>query len=451
MKKFMIDCFAATLFVFAVLLAIREISQFDVFNVFDPLGKALSDVEITDITFSNLRLEVPPADTNITIVNIGNLSRAEIAMQIMALSRFKPRVIGIDSFFNCKDGKTDSVNCPLAYDTLSNLMLANAIAEAGNVVMVTKILQTDSLVKKYGDVAKYDSIEHTDPFIRGNAYEGYANLDTDAENQEDLKICRRFNPKLVLENGEEKLAFSVQVATLFDSARTKKFLSRNKESEVINYRGNVPDVYKASAVEFSNRYTYLDWYQPFDTTSFLPEIITDRIVLMGFMGADMTDTSWDDKFITPLNKQFAGKTRPDMYGVVVHANIISMILSDGDYIDELASWQEVAIAFIVCFLNVMLFVYITEKIPTWFDGLSIVLQLVQIVICTFLMMYALYWFNFKLNLTLTLATLAVVGTCFEIYSGVLKEMYHSFVNWYQKRRLTNRKKEVLTPEEAEIS
>lgn len=450
MKKFMLDCVAATLFVFAVLLAIREVSQFDVFNVFDPLGQALNDVEITDITFSRLRLEVPPPDENITIVNIGNLTRAEIAMQIAAISKFKPRVIGIDSFFNCREGKTDSINCPLAYDTLSNLMLANAIAEAGNVVMVTKILQTDSLVRKYGDVARYDSLERTDPMILGNAREGYANLETNAEHQEDLKTCRSFNPKLVLENGEEKFAFSVEVSMLFDSAKTKKFLARDKYSEVINYRGNIPDVYKASAAEFGNRYTFLDWYQPFDPSSFEPEILTDRIVLMGFMGADMNDTSWDDKFITPLNKQFAGKTRPDMYGVVVHANIISMILKE-DYINVLSEWQEIAIAFTVCFLNVMLFLFIIRKIPLWFDGLSIILQLIQIVICTFFMMYALYWFNFKLNLTLTMATLAVVGTCFEIYDGVLKGAYHTITDRYKKRMLTKRKKQVLTTEEAEIS
>jgi CHASE2 domain-containing sensor protein len=441
MKKFWLDCLLATFFVFAVLWSLSKIAQFNVFNVFDPLGQALSDMELTDITFSSLRVEIPPVDENITIVNIGNLSRAEIAQQIRAISRFKPRVIGIDSFFNCKEGRTDSVSCPLAYDTLSNLLLGNAIAEAGNVVMVTKLLQSKELIAKYGDVALYDSLEHSDPMILGNAFEGFANLETNADHQEDLKTCRRFNPRMNMQNARDELAFSVKVAMLFDSVKTKKFLSRNKHSEVINYRGNVPDPYMASAPEFSNRYTYLDWYQPFDTSSFLPSIITDRIVLFGFMGADMNDTSWDDKFITPLNKQFAGKTRPDMYGVVLHANIISMILNE-DYINELRDWQQYAIAFLVCFLNVALFMYITRKIPLWFDGLSILLQLIQILICTFLMIYVFYWFNFKLNLTYTLAALALVGTCFEIYNGVIREILKSLKT---RKWLTKKNKEVLTP------
>jgi CHASE2 domain-containing sensor protein len=425
MKKFWIDSLIATFFVFCVLWSLKQVAQFNIFSVFDPLGKALGDMEITDITFSQLRLEVPPVDDNITIVNMGNLSRAEFAQQIRIISSLKPKVIGIDSFFDCAGcgtGTVDSFCCPLAYDTLSNLLLGNAIADAGNVVMVTKLLQTDSLYDaNKGDIDKYDSLERTDWMIRGNAFEGYANLETNAEHQEDLKTCRRFNPSIRMEDGQQELAFSVKISMLFDSVKTKKFLARNKHSEVINYRGNVPDVYHASAKEFAGRYTYLDWEQSFDTTSYFKEVIKDRIVLFGFMGSTMEDTSWDDKFITPLNKDFAGKTRPDMYGVVVHANIISMILSE-DYVNELASWQEYAIAIMVCLLNVALFTWITRKIPLWFDGLSILLQLVQIIVCTVLMMYFMKWFNFKLNLTLTLAALALVGTCFELYNGFLREI-----------------------------
>jgi CHASE2 domain-containing sensor protein len=444
MKKFLGDSLIATVFVFLVLLGIREISQFNVFNVFDPLGKALGDMEITDITFSKLRLEVPPVDENVTIINIGNLSRAELAQQIRMISALKPKVIGIDSFFDCGGcpGKIDSLCCPLAYDTLSNLLLGDALAQAGNVVLVTKLLQSNKLIKEYGnDVVVFDSLEQSDQIIRGSCFEGFANLETDAQNQEDIKTCRRFTPRMPMLNGPDELAFSVKVAMLFDSAKAKRFLARNKTSEVINYRGNVPDIFKASAEEFANRYTYLDWYQPFDTTSFLPTIIKDRIVLLGFMGENMDDTSWDDKFITPLNKQYAGKTRPDMYGVVVHANIISMIL-DEDYIEELAEWQQVMIAVIVCFLNVMLFTYISRKAPIWFDGLSIIVQLIQLVICTFLMIYVLKWFNFKLNLTYTLAALALVGTCFELYTGVFRELLKRLKNPF-----TRKAKPVLTSQD----
>jgi CHASE2 domain-containing sensor protein len=128
-----------------------------------------------------------------------------------------------------------------------------------------------------------------------------------------------------------------------------------------------------------------------------------------------------------------------MYGVVVHANIISMIL-DEEYINELTAWQEYLIAFIVCLLNVAMFTIIVRKIPLWFDGLSILLQLVQLIICTVLMIYCLMWFNFKLNLTLTLAALALVGTCFELYNGFFREIFKRIRS---SRLFTKKKEEVL--------
>lgn len=417
MKRFLLDCLFATLFVFGVLVAIREISQLNIFNVFDPLGQSLGDMEITDITFSRLR-EDPAIDTNIVIVNIGSLPRAGIAQQIRVISQFKPKVIGIDSFFDCKDcpsGNIDSLCCPLAYDTMSNLLLGSAISEAGNVVMVTKLLQTDSLVKKYGDINLYDSLEHSDELIRTGAFEGFANLETDAEHQEDLKSCRRFNPSARV-NGETLYAFSVKMALLYDSVKAKKFLERDNQSEVINYRGNILDPYGAS--EFPGRYYTLDWDQALNPESFAPGLFKDKIVILGYLGNDLRDTSWDDKFFTPLNKNYAGKTRPDMYGVVVHANIVSMILSE-DYIEDLSFWEQILIAFIICYLNVALFTVINKKFGHWFDGMALLLQLAQIIACTIVMMFAFKWFNYKLNLTYTLAALALVGTCFELYTNVL--------------------------------
>lgn len=438
MKKFWIDCLIATLFVFTVLVGLKEISQLNIFNAFDPLGQALGDMEFTDITFSRLRQD-PPIDTNVVIVNIGELSRAQIGQQINTISKYKPKVIGIDSFFDCPGGITDSINCPQAYDTLSNMIFADAIQNAGNVVMVTKLLQTDSLLKVYeGDIDIYDSLEHTDDILRPGAHEGFASLETDASNQEDLKSCRRFNPHMMV-NGKTEYAFSVRMAMLFDSVKTKKFLQRNNPSEVINYRGNIYDPFEAS--EYPGRYYTIDWYQALDTNSFSPGLFKDKIVIMGYLGKDLGDTSWDDKFFTPLNKKFAGKSRPDMYGVVVHANIVSMILTE-DYVDELGITAQIMIAFLICLLNVALFYLIERYLPLWFDGLSLLCQLVEIAILIGLMVYIFFLTNFKLDLTYTLAALALVGTCFELYIGLIRGGFVMIKNkWFTKRH-----NEVLTPD-----
>lgn len=438
MKRFWIDCMIATAFAFTVLFGLYGVTQLKAFNAFDPLGQALGDMEFTDIAFSQIR-EDPALDTNVVIVNIGYLSRAEIGQQIRNLNMFKPKAIGLDIIFSCDGGLYDSINCPQFYDTLSNMIFAGAIQEAtGRMVLAHKLWQTKELVRTRGDVAIYDSLEHTDAHLRIGAYEGFVNLETDAEHQEDLKVCRRFPPSVKV-NGKTEIAYSVRMAMLFDSVKTKKFLSRNKSSEIINYRGNIVDWHGAS--NYAGRYAVLDWDQALDTSLFVGGMIKDKIVIMGFLGRDLRDTSWDDKFFTPLNKKYAGKSRPDMYGPVVHANIVSMILNE-DYVEELAEWQEYAIAVILCFLNVALFSLIHDRIPKWYDTLTIILQLTQIVLITFAMMYVFSWADFKLNLTLTLAALALVGTCYEIYESVVK----TFIMRLQQGALfTKRNKDVLTP------
>jgi CHASE2 domain-containing sensor protein len=438
MKRFWIDCVIATAFAFCVLFGLYGVTQLKAFNAFDPLGKALGDMEFTDIAFSQIR-EDPALDTNVVIVNIGYLSRAQIAQQIRNLNMFKPKAIGLDIIFSCDGGLYDSINCPQFYDTLSNMIFAGAVEEAtGRMVLAHKLWQTKGLVEKRGDVAIYDSLEHTDEHLRIGAYEGFVNLETDAEHQEDLKVCRRFPPAVTV-NGKTEIAYSVRLAMLFDSVKTKKFLSRNKDSEIINYRGNIVDWHGAS--NYAGRYAVLDWDQALDTSMFVGGMIKDKIVIMGFLGADLRDTSWDDKFFTPLNKKYAGKSRPDMYGPVVHANIVSMILNE-DYIEELAEWQEYAIAIILCFLNVALFSLIHDRIPKWYDTLTIILQLAQIILITFAMMYVFSWADFKLNLTVTLAALALVGTCYEIYESIVK----AFILRLQQGALfTKGDKKVLTP------
>jgi len=436
MRKFWIDCILATAFVFIVLWGLLRVTELNIFNALDPLSQALDDVELTDYAFSKLRIEDPPLDPNIVIVNTGYLSRAEIAQQIRVLSQFEPKLFALDIIFSCDGGLTDSVNCPQRYDTLGNLLLADAIANAGTVVMANKLWQS-SVVVKMGDVDIYDSLEHTDADLRLQSHEGFVNLPTGADHQEDLKVCRSVNPAVDV-NDKKELAFSVKVAQLYDSAITNQFLARGKEEEIINYRGNIVDWHGAST--YPGRYIVLDWDQALDPSTFTPGLLKDKIILMGFLGGDLRDTSWDDKFFTPLNKIFAGRARPDMYGVVVHANIISMILN-ADYVDELYLWQQIAIAVVLCMLNVALFSFIFRKIPIWFDTATVGLQLVQLLLFAILVPYVFYWLDFKLEITLALAALALAGPCFEIYISIIKAGAKYLRD---KFRLTKERKKVLT-------
>src|SRR5690606_13101126 len=141
MKEFWLNCLLATATVFALMWALSKLTKLEMFDAFDPIGQALSDFELTDYAFSRLR-EDPKVDDRIVLVNIGYLSRAGIAEQIRIITRYKPKVIGIDSFFYCEGGLRDSINCPAAFDESGNMMLSTAIQEAGSVVLVSKVHQT---------------------------------------------------------------------------------------------------------------------------------------------------------------------------------------------------------------------------------------------------------------------------------------------------------------------
>lgn len=432
MKKLSLQALTITLFVFFLMWGVDKITDYKFLDAFDPISQALSDFELTDYAFSNLR-ETPLVDQRIVLVNLAP-TRGLIAQQIMQLNHLKPKVIGVDSFFDCEGGLYDTLNCPQLLDTLGNLMLSNAIREAGNVVLVTKLIQTRALASK-GDSDVYDSIEYSDLMFKKYAINSYANLPTDADYQDDVKVCRSIFPKIPV-NGKDELAFSVQLAMMYDSAKTRKFLERDKYEEIINFRGNVEvrDNRSSSLTKIDNSTTRypvmfyaIDW-DKFLEGEYLEDIFDGSIVMMGSMGNYFGDPSWEDKFFTPLNKKVAGRANPDMFGLVVHANVVAMILNE-DYIDELEDWHKYVFAILTCFVTVILFILIDHHLPLWFDTLSVLIQVMLLLSVSGAVVYSFGHFSFKLDLSLTLAASAVVGPAYDIFKG----FQNQFRKWFTKK------------------
>jgi CHASE2 domain-containing sensor protein len=453
MKKLILKGFGVTAFVFLCMWGVQGLSNFKILSAFDPISQALQEFELTDWVFSKLRPD-PKIDPRIVLVNIGPADRRGVAQIIQTISQYKPKVIGIDSFFDCEGGLYDTINCPQLLDTLGNLMLSNAIQEAGNVVLVSRLLQSDS-VSSSKTIDLYDSMETSDPMFSNYSFNAYANLPTGnkdgdyvATYQEDVKICKSVFPKIMI-NGKQQLAFSVQMAMLYDSVKTKKFLARNKEEEIINFKGNIyiPDVKikslreQATNVSDFNALCYaIDWPQ-FERGEYVPEMFRDNVVIIGFLGDYFGDPAWDDKFFTPLNTKVAGRANPDMFGLVIHANVVEMILTE-DYVDEIPEWLQIIIAIVVCFLNVLLFYKIDKDLPVLYDGLSVVIQIIEIIIVAMIIVQVFATYNLKLELSLTFAALALIGPCFDVYKSLENTVL---------QRLTMPKRSVLTTQNPDIS
>jgi CHASE2 domain-containing sensor protein len=430
MKRFWFDCLMVTIFTFAFMYGLSKLLDLKVFSAFDPIGQAIGDMEVSDIAF-RLRDE-PPYDSNVVIVNIGESeskaqSRALIAEEVLNIIKYKPKVIGFDILFGPPDD---------ALDSIASISLGESIKkaqEAGiKVVMAEKLMQTDRLITEKGDTEEQDSIEHSFDVIRRNSFEGYVNLDTDAEHQEDLKACRIINPRILVKDKYE-LALEVRMVMCADSLKAQKFIDRNNYSEVINYRGNVVDIHGASLEGYRGKYGLLSVEEALDTGYYQETagLIENKIVLFGYLGQDIFATSWDDKFFTPINVNYAGKTRPDMFGVVVHANVISMILKE-DYVDTMPLWGQITLAIIVLMLTVALFFKIEAKMPIWYDLLSLIIQVALVILFSFIMIMAFSKYSIKLDFTLTLAAAALVGTCFELYNGGVLRLYHVITSRFTK-------------------
>lgn len=445
MKKYWFQSTIITVFVFFMLWFGSLISDLKLFTAFDTIGMALKDFRLTDYAFSNLR-EYPTVDERIILVNIGTLDRRGIAQEIQILNTFKPRVIAYDGFFNCEGGLYDTLNCPQLLDTLGNLMLASAISEAKNVVLASKLMQTRLTREK--DVEFYDSLEVSDPMFMENVTPGFASLPTDANYQEDVKLCRTVFPQWEV-NGERLLAFSTQIAYQYDSVITQKYLDRNNKEEWINFRGNMNVltlrfqnknvIDQTSESNFANMFYAID-VDELLSGNVLPGLFEDKIVMLGYLGDQLGDTAWEDKFFTPLNKRVAGRANPDMFGPVLHANIVAMILNE-DYINTIPDWATYFVAFIVCLFTIALFIIIDQRLPMWFDALSFFIQLVLLIIIMTVIILAFAWFNLMLELSLALGVTALVGPCYDIFKSLQNEY---------NRRMSKRRQAEFTKQEEPV-
>lgn len=418
-----LDSIFGTIFIYLFMYMLSNITAFQIFDAFDSIGQALEDMETTDMAFSQMRNQ-PPMDENIILVNIGNLPRGGIAEQIRILDKYSPRAIGIDSFFKTYVG-----------DTLGTLSLANAITTAKtDIVMVAKVDQSDSLSMVRAGDEVYDILYLSDSIFIENTEFAIANLDTQAAFQQDVKICRQFPAfRKVLDSDDTYFAFGAKLASKKDPNALDDLKKRGKEYEIINYRGDFYNFYDPDTTEF-RRFGALDWDEVL-SENFDPSFVKDKIIIVGYLGEDFTDLySWEDKFFTPLNKKIAGRATPDMYGPVIHANIASMVLNR-DYVDTLSSTTDNIFGVILCFLNVLLFSYIYRNYGNWYDGITKLIQVVEVIVIIFIIIQLFANESFKLELSLGLFALALAGDLLEVYYGVVRNSALKLMEKFKQKKI----------------
>jgi CHASE2 domain-containing sensor protein len=374
-----------TALIFGLIGALRLIT-FDI-HFFDPFNNGIQDYEVTDILFSQLRdPERVALEDRIVLVHLDRPQRAEVATLIDRIAARRPAAIGVDILFpGRKDARGDS-------------LLAASLRAHPNVVLAANLGAYDEEREGIRSLTVSDSI-----FARHgrNAYTNFL-AGTD-------RTVRLFTPRLQTLDGQTQTAFSIALAEQLAPERVRKLLWRRGERPVrINYRGD----YRS--------FLRVDGRELLEAGDEALAVFRDRIAIIGFIDSRAADAPLEDRYFTPLNAVYTGRSLPDMYGAVIHANIISMIL-DGSYIFELPAWLEGLLIFLFTYANVFLIHRLYHQLPDSYHGVTRLLQLVELLGFFFLVAVLFYHFRLKIDFSVGLLALLLAYDIVMIYESFLRK------------------------------
>jgi len=320
MKKrtLIIESLLATVLVFFVVLLLFSLISIS-FKPFNYVVKSIKEFNLNDLYFSSLSNNL--ADTNIVIINIEHIGRDGISELLLKVAESDPAVIGLDVFF------LSEIQTP--YDGI----LSDILQMHKEMVVLPLEFGTENQPSPI--YWTFDESFHT----------GQAGILTNYGNTE---VVREFSPFMEIDN-QRVNSFAATVAKVFNPDAYKTLEKRGKKTEKINYIGNT---YAFRTFHYSDVLNFTESDR---------QLIQDKIILLGYYGGrTQSYADLDDVFFTPVGFDGNINRRPDMFGVVIHANIISMILNER-YINTVPSWLIYLIAFIITFLHIIGFVYFYVK------------------------------------------------------------------------------------------
>lgn len=225
----------------------------------------------------------------ITLINIGQGDREYIAHLLNSLSQCYPETIVLDAFFlKRKEKETDR----LLMEAIDNNSVVLSI-KGGN----------------------HGGFFPSDPyFSKGATDSGLAQLSS------QYGLALSYFPLKQMNSVEKPILshISVAAASQYDSARTQKFMQKVKVDQkyLIEY----------SAIQ--NNFIVYN-YEDFN---FNCDELKDRIVILGYLGPGK-----EDRHKTPLGLEGIpvryNRHKGDMYGAVIIANQILMILNESELIE----------------------------------------------------------------------------------------------------------------------
>lgn len=285
------------------------------------------------------RMLPQPPDTQIVIVDIGRLGRIGLAELVRQVAAANPKLIAIDAVF------------PEQHSPVEDSLWRTALCEVSSHV---PICLAESL-------ALQEPFEHSRPLkvslsqFTDCTEEAFANLLT-----EEPHAPRTVRRCLLYAVSQADTHYSLALrAALAIEPTLRAELPQLQPQQRIRYRGNLSHFYYLNGVEVLQDSLPVGWLQ-------------DKVVLMGL--ADPLFLTMEDIFFSPLHPRLFRQAFPDMYGVVVHANILSM-LAHRNFFRELAvGWALALVGIGYIFLGA-----VRRLMPTlWLR--SVAVRLIQVLL-----------------------------------------------------------------------
>jgi CHASE2 domain-containing sensor protein len=353
------DTLLATILVFICIFSLARLEV--MLGLFDPKDMTAKDFDYNDLAFNLLsKYRNVAVDTGIYLVDIGHMDRPRIAAVITKVSLAHPKVIGVDVLFGRPAGS--------GQDSALNTSFGESPGTPGDNIFMAK-----------------------------NEKSGYVNFTPGNQH-----VIRCFNPYLV--HGDTSLSFALAIVKAADPVKFRELVARHHAAEVINYRRS------------EDKFIVIDGNSAqADFTA-----LKNKIVMIGTLD---TGYNFEDKHFTPLNTAFAGKSLPDMSGLVIQANIVSMML-DNNYIDHWNSVLNWFFAFLICWLHMGFFIaYFVEK-HMWFHLAAKLAQLVSSVVFIYLGLLLFYDFNEQVNMAGALAAIILAVDVLYFYEAGVTWLHH---------------------------
>jgi CHASE2 domain-containing sensor protein len=359
----------------------------------NPLGGSVQDYDITDIVYSQIRDKTIELDKDIVLINTGQPDRVKIARMLDRIREAGATVIGVDVYF------------PDLIDPYADSLLAAALKAGGE-----RIVLAQALGSYDPSLDQFEFMPFTHPDFSGHNRRGFINFPGNP-----TRTIRYFSPK---ENGPNGPVFAF-ASELIRQADPDAFqIMTTKQDPVLRIH------YTATEDHFIR----LEPEDVLDTTSDLRARLKDKIVIMGYSGRDEWNDPMLDRHYTPMNPHYTGKSPPDMFGFVIHANIVKMILDD-QYIKKVPLWITFLLAFFICYLNVLFPMWIHGRFYAIYYLVSRLLQVLQLGIFFFLIAWLYDQYLIKLDFSLGFLALALVVDAQVTYTALYRHYRQRIRKW----------------------